>query len=64
MKSPLAALAIAGVVTIATPTFAGGIPTFDAATVAQLQQQFRQLQQEYEMLKQQYAALTGSYGRG
>lgn len=47
-----------------TNTMASGIPTFDATTVAQLQQQFTQLKQQYETLKQQYAAITGSYGKG
>lgn len=63
-KPHLAALAVAASIATAGPAFAGGIPTFDAAAVLQLQQQFKQLQQEYEMLKQQYAAVTGSYGRG
>lgn len=43
---------------------AAGIPTFDAATVLQLQQEFQQLQKQYETLKQQYQAVTGSYNRG
>lgn len=43
---------------------AGGIPTFDATQLVQMQQQFRQLQEQYKALKDQYAAITGSYGRG
>lgn len=43
---------------------AGGIPTFDTAQFAQMQQQFKQLQDQYNTLKDQYAAVTGSYGRG
>lgn len=43
---------------------AGGIPTFDTAQFAQMQQQFKQLQEQYKTLREQYAALTGSYGRG
>ncbi|WP_349630236.1 type IV secretion system protein [Acidovorax sp. CCYZU-2555] len=43
---------------------AGGIPTFDATQLMQMQQQFRQLQEQYKALKEQYAAITGSYGRG
>ncbi|SAK79351.1 Type IV secretion system protein virB5 precursor [Caballeronia hypogeia] len=46
------------------PAFCTGIPTFDAATMIQLQQQLTQMQQQYETLKSQYAAITGSYGRG
>ncbi|SMF98608.1 type IV secretion system protein [Burkholderia singularis] len=44
--------------------FAGGIPTFDVASVMQLQQTVKQLQDQYKTLKDQYAAITGSYGRG
>lgn len=43
---------------------AQGIPTYDAATLVQLQQQLTQLQQQYETMKSQYQAITGSYGRG
>ena len=64
MKKTLASLAVAASMSAAVPVIAGGIPTFDAATVLQLQQQFMQMQQQYETLKQQYAAVTGSYGRG
>jgi len=64
MKRTLASLAVAASIGVATPAIAGGIPTFDAATVLQLQQQYTQLQQQYETLKQQYSAVTGSYGRG
>jgi len=64
MKRTLASLAVAASIGVAMPAIAGGIPTFDAATVLQLQQQFRQLQQQYDTLKQQYSAVTGSYGRG
>lgn len=43
---------------------AQGIPTYDAATVVQLQQQFQQLQKQYSTLQSQYQAITGNYGRG
>jgi type IV secretion system protein VirB5 len=43
---------------------ATGIPTFDLATVMQLQQQFTQMKKDYDMLKKQYDSVTGSYGRG
>lgn len=59
------ALTIASILTITqTNTHAQGIPTYDAATVLQLQQQFQQLQKQYETLQSQYKAVTGSYGRG
>ena len=59
------ALVAAGCTALTTlPSHASGIPTFDIATVTQLQQQYMQLQQEFEVLKQQYGAVTGSYGRG
>ncbi|SAL00328.1 type IV secretion system family protein [Caballeronia arationis] len=64
MKAILVSVVIAASFCASMPTAATGIPTFDATTMAQLQQQFRQLQQQYETLKQQYAAVTGSYGRG
>ncbi len=64
MKKTLAVLAAAVSIGASVPAFATGIPTFDAATVLQLQQQFRQLQDQYTVLKNQYDAVTGSYGRG
>lgn len=64
MKKCLIPLSVAVSMAAALPVFAGGIPTFDAATVLQLQQQFKQLQEQYTTLKDQYAAVTGSYGRG
>ncbi|SAL75421.1 type IV secretion system family protein [Caballeronia terrestris] len=64
MKAIFVCVAIAASFCTSMPAAATGIPTFDAATMSQLQQQFRQLQQQYETLKQQYAAVTGSYGRG
>ena len=64
MKAILVCVAIAASFCTSMPAAATGIPTFDAAMMSQLQQQFRQLQQQYETLKQQYAAVTGSYGRG
>ncbi|KLB38878.1 type IV secretion system protein, partial [Xanthomonas euvesicatoria] len=64
MKKTLVALALAASLGASVPTFATGIPTFDMATVLQLQQQFQQLQEQYKTLKDQYAAVTGSYGRG
>ncbi|CEH39687.1 type IV secretion system protein [Xanthomonas citri] len=64
MKKPLVALAVAASLGASVPTFATGMPTFDAAAVLQLQQQFQQLQEQYKTLKDQYAAVTGSYGRG
>jgi type IV secretion system protein VirB5 len=51
-------------IAVSVPAAVTGIPTFDAATVLQLQQQYMQLQQQYETLRQQYSAITGSYGRG
>lgn len=47
-----------------TNAHAQGIPTYDAATVLQLQQQFQQLQKQYTTLKNQHEAITGTYGRG
>ncbi|AKK24993.1 type IV secretion system protein [Pandoraea oxalativorans] len=67
MKNALVAFTVAVSVAslgISAPAIAGGIPTFDEATVLQLQQQFKQLEQQYDTLKSQYAAITGSYGRG
>ncbi|WP_197343453.1 type IV secretion system protein [Ralstonia pseudosolanacearum] len=64
MKKTLVTLAVAASLGVSVPAFATGIPTFDAATVIQLQQQFQQLQAQYKTLKDQYAAVTGSYGRG
>ncbi|AKM33508.1 hypothetical protein AB870_25385 (plasmid) [Pandoraea faecigallinarum] len=70
MKTALVAFTVAvsaiAAISIGTsaPAIAGGIPTFDEATVLQLQQQFKQLEQQYETLKSQYAAITGTYGRG
>ncbi|MGA4074220.1 type IV secretion system protein [Ralstonia nicotianae] len=64
MKKTLVTLAMAASLGASVPAFATGIPTFDAATVIQLQQQFKQLQDQYKTLKDQYAAVTGSYGRG
>lgn len=64
MKKTLVTLAVAASLGASVPAFATGIPTFDAATVLQLQQQFKQLQDQYATLKAQYAAVTGSYGRG
>lgn len=63
-KKNLVALAMAASLGVSVPVFAGGIPTFDAATVLQLQQQFKQLEEQYKTLKDQYAAVTGNYGRG
>lgn len=64
MKRTLAIATIAAAMSLAQPAQATGIPTFDAATVLQLQQQYMQMAKDYELLKQQYAAVTGSYGRG
>jgi type IV secretion system protein VirB5 len=64
MKTAFPALVLAAAVVASVPANATGIPTFDAATVIQLQQQYMQLQQQYQTLKQQYSAVTGSYGRG
>lgn len=61
LKPTLVAVAIA---TNVGTALAGGIPTFDAASVMQLQQTVKQLKDQYDQLKQQYAAITGSYGRG
>ena len=49
---------------LCSPALAGGMATYDATAVLQLQQQFRQLQEQYLMLKNQYNAMTGSYNRG
>jgi type IV secretion system protein VirB5 len=64
MKKILIAVAVTVSVDVPAPAFATGIPTFDAATVLQLQQQLVQMQQQYETLRNQYAAITGNYGRG
>lgn len=64
MKKPLIRLSVAAFMAASVPAFAGGIPTFDAATIVQLQQHLKQLQEQYATLKNQYAAITGSYGRG
>ncbi len=64
MKKTLVAIAAVASFGAAVPVFATGIPTFDGATVLQLQQQFTQLQEQYKVLKNQYDAVTGSYGRG
>ncbi|RWA37000.1 type IV secretion system protein [Xylella fastidiosa] len=64
MKKTIVAFVVAAFISISVPVFAGGIATFDAATVFQLKEQFEQLKQQYSMLKDQYAAVTGSYGRG
>jgi type IV secretion system protein VirB5 len=52
-----ALLVLTGLAPLTAPAQIQGIPTFDASTVFQLQQQ-------YESLKKQYDAITGSYGRG
>nr|WP_241484892.1 type IV secretion system protein [Caballeronia zhejiangensis] len=64
MKNALLALAAAASFSVSVPTYATGIPTFDAASFLQLQQQLTQLQDQYKTLKDQYAAITGTYGRG
>lgn len=58
---PLAATAFLGA---SMPAFADGLPTFDVATVLQLQQQFKQLRSQYMVLKNQVEAVTGTYNRG
>jgi type IV secretion system protein VirB5 len=64
MNRHLRSFVMAVVMGTSIPALAGGLPTFDAAAVAQLRQQLSQLQQQYETLKQHYAAITGSYNRG
>lgn len=64
MKKSLILLSVAAFMAASVPAFAGGIPTFDAATIVQLQQHLKQLQEQYATLKNQYSAITGSYGRG
>lgn len=64
MRKSLILASVAASMAAAVPAFAGGIPTFDAATVLQLQQHLKQLQEQYATLRSQYAAITGSYGRG
>lgn len=64
MKKSFILLSVAACMAASVPGFAGGIPTFDAATILQLQQHLRQLQEQYATLQNQYAAITGSYGRG
>jgi type IV secretion system protein VirB5 len=64
MKKSFSALAFAAALGTSVPASATGIPTIDAASVAQLQQQLLQMMEQYETLKQQYAAITGTYGRG
>jgi type IV secretion system protein VirB5 len=63
-KISLIAFSVTASLGVSVPVFATGIPTFDGATVLQLQQQFDQLQKQYKALKDQYDAVTGSYGRG
>lgn len=64
MKWAVKGIAAAVSICVGFNACAGGIPTFDTAQFAQMQQQFKQLQEQYKTLKEQYAALTGSYGRG
>ena len=64
MKKSVSGIAATACLATALGASAGGIPTFDTAQFAQMQQQFRQLQEQYNTLKDQYAAVTGSYGRG
>lgn len=44
--------------------FAGGIPTFDAASIVQLRLLIDAQQAQFSKLQQQYQAMTGEYGRG
>ncbi|EKS72060.1 type IV secretion system protein [Caballeronia zhejiangensis] len=64
VRNTLLAIALGVTLSASVPIYATGIPTFDAATFLQLQQQLSQLQDQYRTLKDQYAAVTGSYGRG
>jgi type IV secretion system protein VirB5 len=64
VKTTLVAIALGFSLSVSVPIYATGIPTFDAATFLQLQQQLSQLQDQYRTFKDQYAAVTGSYGRG
>lgn len=64
MRKTLILALVAASMAASVPALAGGIPTFDAATVLQLQQHLKQLQEQYATLRNQYAAITGSYGRG
>ena len=64
MKRTLVHIAAAATIGAALPVCAGGIPTFDATQLAQMQQQLQKLQEQYQAMKEQYAAVTGSYGRG
>lgn len=64
MKKSLIAILLASSLGISIPAAATGIPTFDAAQMAQMVEQIGVLKDQYEQLKQQYGAVVGSYGRG
>lgn len=61
MKKLLVGLLLAGQVTL---SFAGGIPVFDAATVAQALASVQELKAQLDQQKQLFSALNGSRGLG
>ncbi len=63
-RQTVLAVMVGSLLAASFPVAAGGIPTVDAAAIAQMAQQLQQLKAQYELLRQQYESVTGSYGRG
>ncbi len=64
MKRTFVTILAVCIIVLNSPSFAGGIPVFDAAGVAQAIQTVTQLKQQVESLKKQYDAITGTRNLG
>jgi type IV secretion system protein VirB5 len=69
MQSTMKSFVVAACLSVSASVYAGGIPTIDAAAIAQMVQQYQQMEKDYQMykdqltqLEQQLKAVTG--GRG
>ena len=65
MKKQLIAIAVAAAVAMSgTSAFAGGVPTIDVATIAQLAQQYAKLQEQFAQLQKLESIASGNRGMG
>lgn len=64
MKKHFCIIAVAALTALSSPAFAGGVPTIDVATVAQLAEQYKKLQEQFTQLQKLEQIASGSRGMG
>lgn len=64
MKKQLGAIALAVSAIFSPQVFAGGVPTIDVATVAQLAEQYKKLQEQFQQLQRLEQIASGNRNMG